>query len=85
LRLSAPDTVRKLNPIGIVLTGSPNSVYLPDSPMCDPQILNPGIPILGICYGMQMMCHILGREVKPGDIGEYGRIPVTPPATVEWE
>ncbi|MCL2183912.1 MAG: glutamine-hydrolyzing GMP synthase, partial [Chitinispirillia bacterium] len=74
------DTVRKLNPIGIVLTGGPNSVYLPDSPMCDPQILNLGIPVLGICYGMQMMCHILGGEVKPGNIGEYGRIPVTPSA-----
>ena len=42
--------VKKLNPIGIILTGGPNSVYLPDSPVCDPGIWKLGIPILGICY-----------------------------------
>ncbi|MCL2220574.1 MAG: glutamine-hydrolyzing GMP synthase [Chitinispirillia bacterium] len=71
------DEVKRLNPAGIVLTGGPNSVYLPESPKCDPEIFNLGIPVLGICYGMQMMCHMLGGEVKPGNIGEYGRITVT--------
>lgn len=71
------DEVRRLNPIGIILTGGPNSVYLPDSPKCDPEIWELGIPILGICYGMQMMCHMLGGEVAPKDAGEYGRVTVT--------
>ena len=66
--------IKRLNPIGIILTGGPNSVYLPDSPKCDPKIFDLGIPILGICYGMQMMCHMLGGEVSTGDIGEYGSV-----------
>ena len=72
------DEIRQLAPIGIILTGGPNSVYLPDAPQCDPDIFKLGIPILGICYGMQMMCHTLGGEVTPGNKGEYGRITVTP-------
>ena len=43
--------VRELSPIGIILTGGPNSVYLPESPHCDPEIFTLGIPVLGICYG----------------------------------
>lgn len=69
--------VQKLNPIGIILTGGPNSVYLPESPKCDPEIFNLGIPILGICYGMQLMCHMLGGEVSPGGNGEYGVVDVS--------
>ena len=72
------DEIKKLNPIGIILTGGPNSVYLSESAKCDPGIFELGIPILGICYGMQMMCHMLGGEVTPGVIGEYGRVTVTP-------
>jgi len=72
------EEVKALRPIGIILTGGPNSVYLPDSSACDPEILELGIPILGICYGMQLMCHMLGGEVSPGSTGEYGRIVVTP-------
>ena len=70
--------IKRLNPIGIILTGGPSSVYLPDSPKCDAEIFNLGIPILGICYGMQMMCHILGGGVSPGDVGEYGRVTISP-------
>ncbi|HOA42436.1 MAG TPA: glutamine-hydrolyzing GMP synthase, partial [Bacillota bacterium] len=66
--------VKEMNPIGIILTGGPNSVYLPDSPKCDPEIFKLGIPVLGICYGMQLMCHTLGGEVSPGKKGEYGRV-----------
>ena len=72
------EKIRQLDPIGIILTGGPNSVYLPDSPACDPELWGLGIPILGICYGMHMMCHMLGGEVAPGEIGEYGQFEVTP-------
>jgi len=74
------DEVKRLAPIGIILTGGPNSVYLPDSPMCDPAIFSLGIPVLGICYGMHLMCRTLGGEVSPGGAGEYGRVAVTPSA-----
>jgi GMP synthase (glutamine-hydrolysing) len=70
--------IKDLSPIGIILTGGPDSVYLPDSPKCDPDIFTLGIPILGICYGMQVMCHMLGGGVAAGDKGEYGCITVTP-------
>jgi len=72
------DEILQLKPIGIILTGGPNSVYLPDSPKCDPKIFSLGIPILGICYGMHLMCHTLGGKVASGDKGEYGRVTVTP-------
>jgi GMP synthase (glutamine-hydrolysing) len=73
--------IRRLNPIGIILTGGPNSVYLPDSPKCDPGIFSLGIPILGICYGLHLICHTLGGEVASGGTGEYGRVRVTPDAS----
>jgi len=72
------DEIKKLRPIGIILTGGPNSVYLPDSPKCDPELFNLGIPILGICYGMHLMCHVLGGTVQSAVNGEYGRVKVTP-------
>ena len=61
---------------GIIFTGGPANVYLEDSPKCDPEIFNLGIPILGICYGMQLMTHTLGGEVKRADKREYGVMPV---------
>ncbi|MGN1345944.1 MAG: glutamine-hydrolyzing GMP synthase [Eubacteriales bacterium] len=69
--------IRKLSPIGIILTGGPNSVYLPDSPSCDPEIFSLGIPLLGICYGAQLLCHLCGGTVEPCGKSEYGRIPTT--------
>jgi GMP synthase (glutamine-hydrolysing) len=72
------DEIKRLNPAGIILTGGPDSVNLPDSPKCDPEIFSLGIPILGICYGMQLMCHILGGKVKSDSKGEYGRVSVKP-------
>jgi len=72
------DEIRRIAPTGIIMTGGPNSVYLPGSPRCDSKLFALGIPVLGICYGMQMMCHMLGGEVSPGAAGEYGRVLVTP-------
>jgi len=53
-------------PSGIVLSGGPSSVFGEGAPLCDPQIYTLGIPILGICYGMQMTAKLLGGHVKPG-------------------
>ena len=72
------DEIARLGPVGIILTGGPKSVYLPDSPKCAPGLFELGIPILGICYGMHLMCHVLGGEVAHGGVGEYGRVAVTP-------
>ena len=69
---TSADEIKSLAPIGIIFTGGPNSVYLPESPLCDPMILTLGIPILGICYGMQMICHMLGGKVLQSEYGEYG-------------
>ncbi|MCL2109644.1 MAG: gamma-glutamyl-gamma-aminobutyrate hydrolase family protein, partial [Oscillospiraceae bacterium] len=69
--------IRKINPIGIILTGGPDSVCMPDSPTCTPELFALGIPVLGICYGMQLMCQVLGGKVETDNAGEYGSIPVT--------
>src|SRR6478672_7818971 len=65
--------LKKLNAKGIILSGGPSSVYEPNAPKCDPKIFDLGLPILGICYGMQLGAHILGGEVKPAKAREYGR------------
>jgi GMP synthase (glutamine-hydrolysing) len=57
---------------GIVISGGPASVYDPDSPTVDPAIFSTGQPVLGICYGQQLMAHLLGGAVTPGEEGEYG-------------
>lgn len=64
--------ILEIDPIGIVLTGETKNVYAPDATKCDPQIFEIGRPVLGICYGMQLMCHMLGGEVGEG-LGEYGQ------------
>ncbi len=60
-------------PKGIILSGGPSSVYEPNAPRCDPGIFDIGVPILGICYGMQLAAQILGGDVKPAKAREYGR------------
>jgi GMP synthase (glutamine-hydrolysing) len=65
--------IKTLNPKGIILSGGPSSVYEPNAPKCDPGIFDLGVPILGICYGMQLGCEILGGKVKPAKAREYGR------------
>ncbi|MEA4832440.1 MAG: glutamine-hydrolyzing GMP synthase [Oscillospiraceae bacterium] len=67
------ETIKAYNPIGIIFTGGPNAVYMPDSPMCSAQIYLLGIPMLGICYGMQLMCHMLGGKVESCVSSEYGQ------------
>ncbi|MBL7214613.1 MAG: glutamine-hydrolyzing GMP synthase [Phycisphaerae bacterium] len=58
---------------GIILSGGPASVYAENAPVCDPRIFELGVPVLGICYGMQIGCKILGAEIKPAHSREYGR------------
>ncbi|HMC88622.1 MAG TPA: glutamine-hydrolyzing GMP synthase, partial [Gemmataceae bacterium] len=65
--------VAELRPKGLILSGGPASVYEANAPHCDPAIFDLGIPILGICYGMQLACQALGGEVKPGPSREFGR------------
>jgi GMP synthase (glutamine-hydrolysing) len=67
------EEIRKLEPAGIVLSGGPSSVYDADAPKCDPRVLALGIPVLGICYGMQWIAHALGGKVVRADRREYGR------------
>src|SRR5262249_45278287 len=67
------ERVAALRPRGLIFSGGPSSVYVPDAPKCDPDIFNLGIPVLGICYGMQLACHVLGGEVKPATSRESGR------------
>jgi GMP synthase (glutamine-hydrolysing) len=65
--------VAEIAPKGIILSGGPASVYEAAAPHCDPAIFNLGIPILGICYGMQLVCEALGGRVKSAPAREYGR------------
>jgi GMP synthase (glutamine-hydrolysing) len=66
------DEIRKLEPVGLVLSGGPSSVYDSDAPNCDPKILAMGLPVLGICYGMQWITHTLGGKVEKAERREYG-------------
>lgn len=65
--------VRELAPKGIILSGGPASVYAVGAPKCDPSLFDLGIPVLGICYGMQLICEALGGRVLGNPVGEYGR------------
>ena len=69
-------TIKAKNPKGIILTGGPNSVYLEDSPTIDPEIFSWGVPVLGICYGSQLMMHLLGGHVCRAPEREYGKTEV---------
>lgn len=66
------EKIKEKNPKGIIFTGGPASVYNEESPMCDKAIFELGIPILGICYGMQLMTHLLGGTVSKANKREYG-------------
>ncbi len=71
------DELRKMNPKGIILSGGPSSVTDDNAPTMDPAILELGIPILGICYGMQLTCHLLGASLHKAPHREYGRAQLT--------
>src|SRR5512137_3056096 len=65
--------IREFAPVGIILSGGPNSVYDEGAPTADPGLLDLGIPVLGICYGMQLLAHVGGGRVQPHGEREYGR------------
>ncbi len=65
--------VRELKPTGIILSGSPYSVYEPNAPKCDPDLFEVGVPILGLCYGLQLAAHTLGGQVQSSSKREFGR------------
>lgn len=70
-------TLRERKPAGIILSGGPNSVFAAEAPLCDPALFELGIPILGICYGMQLTAKTLGGTVTPGTHREYGHTQIS--------
>ena len=70
------DEIRAMKPKGIILTGGPNSCYEEGAPSCTPELFELRVPVLGLCYGAQLMQHVLGGEVKRADNREYGRTEV---------
>src|SRR5574344_2353634 len=89
------EEIRSLAPKGIILTGGPSDVFADDAPMCPAELFELGIPVLGICYGAQLMMHLMGGEVAKAAVREYGHTDVevdtaTPlfadvlPTTVCW-
>jgi len=69
--------IRSYNPVGIILSGGPGSVYDVDAPPADPEVLKLGLPVLGICYGLQFMTHTLGGTVHAASKREYGHAEVS--------
>jgi len=70
------EEIRSYSPVGIVLSGGPSSVYDEDAPVADPEVFALGLPVLGICYGLQYMVHALGGKVRPASKREYGHAQV---------
>ena len=68
--------IKEMNPKGIILTGGPNSCYEPDSPTYQKELFELGIPVLGLCYGAQLMMHVLGGKVEKAEVSEYGKTEV---------
>lgn len=67
------EKVKALKPMGIVLSGGPASVYVDNAPMCDKEIFSLNIPVLGICYGAQLMALLMGGNVERAEVAEYGK------------
>ena len=70
------DKIKAMNPKGIILTGGPNSCYEEGAATCSPELFDLGVPVLGLCYGAQLMSHVLGGRVAHADVREYGKIEV---------
>lgn len=70
------DELKAMSPKGIIFTGGPNSVYGENSPLCDREVFELGIPVLGICYGSQLIAHMLGGRVATAPTSEYGKTEV---------
>lgn len=70
------DIVREKKPAGIILSGGPSSIYDEHAPTISDEVFNLGVPVLGICYGLQLMASLLGGEVKSTGVSEYGRKPI---------
>ena len=70
------ETIKAMNPKGIILTGGPNSCYEADSPTYTKELFELGIPVLGLCYGAQLMMHVLGGKVEAAPVREYGKTEV---------
>lgn len=73
---ASPETVRAKNPIGIIFTGGPSNVYDTGAPLPDMGIFQLGVPVLGICYGEQVMAHMLGGKVSKASSSEYGKVDI---------
>ena len=73
---ASADEIRARRPVGIILSGGPSGVYDEGAPACDPALYDLGVPVLGICYGMQLTAHILGGRVERAREREYGRVTV---------
>lgn len=71
------EKIKAMSPVGIVFSGGPSSVYADKAPKCDPQVFDLGIPVFGICYGMQLTAHTLGGVVAHSDSREYGNTHLT--------
>src|SRR3954470_7595745 len=67
------DDIARRKPRGLILSGGPASVYAEGAPKLDPRLLELGIPVMGICYGMQLITLSLGGKVESADVGEFGR------------
>ena len=70
------EKIKEMNPKGIILTGGPNSCYEEGAATCSPKLFELGIPVLGLCYGAQLMMHVLGGKVERADVREYGKTEV---------
>ncbi|MBQ0059244.1 MAG: glutamine-hydrolyzing GMP synthase, partial [Lachnospiraceae bacterium] len=70
------EEIRQMNPKGIILTGGPNSCYEEGAPSCTEELFNLGVPVLGLCYGAQLMMHVLGGKVEKAPVREYGKTEV---------
>ena len=71
------EKIKEKNPVGIIFTGGPNSVYAKEAPKCSKEIFEMGIPVLGICYGSQLMAQMLGGRVERADKREYGKAEIS--------